>query len=396
MTRRRSIDPGRRRQLKVVVVASLTSTLAVAPPFLIGALAVQVSADLDLRPALLGFVVSIFFASTALCSSTMGRAVDRRGVRQGLTGVMVLNAVALVGILSAGTVAHLAVAMAVAGAANGAVHPAANALLAQGIRGRLGLALGIKQAAMPMSTIVGGLAVPLVALTLGWRAAFLIVAVLSVAVLVVTRSVGADVIVRSPAARVVHPPALAPARSPLGRLTAGAALGAVASSSLGTFLVHSGVELSELGEAATGWVFASAGVVGVLTRIAVGHAADSHPTSHAYRTCVVMLLLGAVGTVMIASGDPRLYVAGSWLAFGAGWGWPGLVHFAVIRESRDGAARDTGRLLAGFASGSALGPIALGQVVETWGYVVMWTVAAVLSLLACVAFAPLARRPRAG
>jgi predicted MFS family arabinose efflux permease len=392
----RSIDGGRRRQLKVVVVAALTSTLSVAPPFMVGALAVQVGADLDLRPAVLGFLVSTFFATTALCSSTMGRAVERRGVRDGLTGVMVLNVVALVGILSATSVAHLAVAMAVAGVANGAVHPAANALLAQGIRGRLGLALGIKQAAMPASTIVGGLAVPLVALTLGWRAAFGILAVVSVAVLVGTRRVGADVILRSPAATVDPAPPSVGVRRPLGRLTVGAFLGAAASSSLGTFLVDSGVQLSELSEATTGWVFASAGLVGVLTRVAVGHVADFHATSHAYRTCVVMLLLGTAGTVMIASGDPRLYAVGAWLAFGAGWGWPGLVHFAVIRESRDGAARSTGRLLVGFAGGSAAGPIALGQVVETWGYTVMWTVAAVLSLLACVALAPLARRPRAG
>jgi predicted MFS family arabinose efflux permease len=387
--------PDRRRQLKVVVVASMTSTLSVAPPFLIGALAVQVSQDLDLSPALLGLIVSVFFASTALCSSSMGRAVDRRGVRQGLTVVMILNAVALVAIFSAGTVAHLVVAMAVAGVANGGVHPAANALLAQGIQGRLGLALGIKQASMPASTIVGGLAVPLVALTLGWRAAFLVVAVASVAVLVVTRRMGADVIVRSPPARAIRPAPLAGARPSIGRLSVGAALGASASSSLGTFLVDSGVQLSGLSEAATGWVFASAGLVGFLTRIAVGHAADSRPTSHAYRTCVVMLLLGTAGMVMVASGEPRLYVVGAWLAFGAGWGWPGLVHFAVISESREGAARATGRLLFGFAGGSALGPVALGQVVETWGYPMMWAVAAVLGVLACGVFASLGWRRRA-
>ena len=75
-----------------------------------------------------------------------------------------------------------------------------------------------------------------------------------------------------------------------------------------------------------------------------------------------------------------IIIAGALLAYGAGWGWQGLLHFAVITRARAGAARSTGRLLMGFATGSALGPLILGQVAERFGYAQMWWAAAGVAL----------------
>lgn len=51
---------------------------------------------------------------------------------------------------------------------------------------RLGLSFGIKQAAIPLATLLAGAAVPAVALTLGWRWAYGIGAVLALAALLIS------------------------------------------------------------------------------------------------------------------------------------------------------------------------------------------------------------------
>ena len=50
---------------------------------------------------------------------------------------------------------------------------------------RLGLSFGIKQAAIPIATLLAGVAVPTVALTVGWRWAYLIGAGLALLALLI-------------------------------------------------------------------------------------------------------------------------------------------------------------------------------------------------------------------
>jgi predicted MFS family arabinose efflux permease len=368
----------RKRQAVVVGIACAASTLVVSPPFLLGALAVQIGRDLDLTPATLGLMSSMFFGVTAASSVLLGRIVQNRGLRASLTGVLITNISALVVVFSAPSLWWLALGMAIGGVANGAVHPAANAMLAQGVQGRLGLALGLKQAAMPASTLAAGLAVPLIALTVGWRVAFVIAALLSFTLLVVARRRGSDVVGVAATTSSSAPPMPFSGRV-FAALIVGAALGATASSTLGAFLVDSGVRLSGVGEATTGLVLASAGTVGMVTRIGFGWYVDGRRDRTPYVTSIWMLLFGAVGLLLVATGRSWTYVLGALLAYGAGWGWQGLLHFAVITRSRVGAAQATGRLLTGFAGGSALGPLILGQVAERFGYALMWTVAALMA-----------------
>ena len=69
------------------------------------------------------------------------------------------------------------------GLANAVSHPAANLSLAREVpAGRQGLSFGIKQAAIPVATLLAGLAVPTIAVTLGWRWAFAGGAALALAV----------------------------------------------------------------------------------------------------------------------------------------------------------------------------------------------------------------------
>ena len=67
----------------------------------------------------------------------------------------------------------LSLLIGVAGAGNALTQPAANVLMARTVPPqRHGIAFAVKQSAMPFGTLLGGLAVPVVTLTLGWRWAF--------------------------------------------------------------------------------------------------------------------------------------------------------------------------------------------------------------------------------
>ena len=104
-----------------------------------------------------------------------------------------------------GSLVLLFVLLAVAGLANAVTQPAINLFMADQVpRDRQGLAFGIKQSAIPAAVLVSGLALPLLALPLGWRPTFAICApgALAVAVIVAAdRSAFAPPAEREPAPR---------------------------------------------------------------------------------------------------------------------------------------------------------------------------------------------------
>ena len=60
--------------------------------------------------------------------------------------------------------------LSICGLAAGIIQPATNAFLSREIhQNKQGIAFGIKQSGTPASTLLGGLALPLVALTIGWQ-----------------------------------------------------------------------------------------------------------------------------------------------------------------------------------------------------------------------------------
>jgi MFS family permease len=173
--------------MRVVVVSLATGLL---PTFLVGALSVPISDDLDVGAATIGAAVSAFFLAAALTSMPAGRQVDRRGAafgyRVGLTGVgLAAGAVGL--LVSAGW--HLVVAFAFAGVSLAFVDPS----IARTITGsvgwrRQGIAFGIKESAVPSASMLAGITLPLLGATLGWQLPFLTVAVLAVVIAVLVPS----------------------------------------------------------------------------------------------------------------------------------------------------------------------------------------------------------------
>ncbi len=155
--------------------------------FLTGAMAVQIGRDFGINPASIGALASVFALSSSLGSAPLGRQVRRLGIRRSLWVATSASCTALVTCAASRSVVMLAVGLLIGGMGNAIGQPAGNALVAAQVRPeRYGLGFAIKQSGIPLATMLGGLAVPLIALTVGWRFAYVLAAVAAlIAMLVV-------------------------------------------------------------------------------------------------------------------------------------------------------------------------------------------------------------------
>lgn len=363
--------------IRAVAAVVVATTVTVLPSFLTGAMAVQVRADLHLSEPALGVAVGSFFAASAIGSVHLGRAAGRLGWQRAMAvgttvGALVLAAIAA---LADGWLA-LSALLAVAGLAQALTNPAANLALARSVRpGRQGLMFGVKQAAVPLATLLGGVAVPVLALTLGWRSAFAAASIGALLVLlVIPRRSAAQRAAPRPQHRIS-----VPLRS-LVLLSAGGGLGAGVAVSLGAFAVVSSVEAG-MPETAAALLLVGGSLAAIAMRLLHGWLAD-HRLRRPLRAASASLLAGAGGYLLLATGIEALVVAGTLLAFGMGWGWNGLFHYAVVQENPDGPAAASGIALTGFSVGSALIPPLFGLVVERLSFQAAWSGAAVAAVLA--------------
>jgi predicted MFS family arabinose efflux permease len=353
------------------VTGALTTTIAVSiPVFLVGGLAVQIGGELGFSPAGLGLAVSAYFGASALASVPAGVLVERYGSTQVSRYAIGLAAASLLAVAVAARSLWSLMAILVLGAAANALGQlASNSSLAQHVPvRRQGLSFGVKQAAIPVSTLLAGIAVPTVALTVGWRWAFVLAAVLALAVIPLapkenaahrgTRGNGGD---RATAALVVLGVA--------GMLAAGAA------NALGTFLVDSAV-VRGVSPGPAGLALTLGGLVCGLARIIGGWQADLRPGSQV-GVIAALLAAGAAGLALLAAPGTPALVAGVVLGFGLGWAWPGLMNFAVVRLHPQAPAAATSITQTGIYAGGCVGPLGLGGIAAAAGYPAMWMVAAV-------------------
>ncbi|GAA0816103.1 MFS transporter [Spirilliplanes yamanashiensis] len=356
---------------------AITTTIAVViPVFLVGGLAVQMQQELRFDPAGLGLAVSVYFGVSALASVPAGTLVERYGAVAMARCGIVLAAVSMLGVaLFATSLATLVAWLALGAGANAAGQLASNAALAAHIPARRqGLSFGLKQAAIPVSTLLAGAAVPAVALTLGWRWAFGFAAVLAAAALPLVPAGTAR-----PRAAGGSPQRATGALVVLGLA---ATLAAAAANALGTFLVDASVDRG-LAEGTAGLTLTLGSAVCVAARVSGGWQADLLPTRQV-AVIAGLLTAGAAGLALLAVPGTATLVAGVVLGFGFGWAWPGLMNFAVVRLHPQAPAAATSITQTGVYAGGCVGPLGLGATASALGYPAMWTVGAVAMLLAAV------------
>lgn len=372
--------PATERRIQVSAVT--TALVGVLPVFLTGALAVQIGRDIEFGPSRLGVASGVFFAAAAAGSALMGRLAERIGPGQAMRASATGSAVLLAVLATTPTYTVLLVLLLAAGLSNALAQVAANLLVAKGVAPeRQGWSLALKQAGIPAGTLLGGLAVPVLGVTVGWRWAFVAAAVgaCATAVAVPTRAIagGGRSAVRRPEGDVPL--------GPLVLLAVAVGFAAAANGSLATFMVSAGVDAG-LGESAAGLVLMGGSAAGIAMRLLAGRRADRRGGRH-LPVVSALLVGGAVGYLLLAPGEVVTHLLGAAVAFGSGWAWPGLFNLAVVRLNPAAPGAATGITQTGVYIGALSGPILFGLVVDAWGYGPAWSLAALSSLGSAVGMA---------
>ena len=128
------------------------------PVYLTGAMFVQLSVDLAFGAAGLGVVVGAYRGATALGAVPLGRLADRVRPDRSLRVSLLLSALAMIGIASVATnFTHLFAFLLLSGLAYALGQTSVNVFLSTAVPPhRQGMALGIKQAAIPLSGMLAG------------------------------------------------------------------------------------------------------------------------------------------------------------------------------------------------------------------------------------------------
>lgn len=371
----------RTRSILTIVAAVTFTVAAVLPSFLLGGLASLVRADLGFDEAGLGVAVGSFYGASALTAIPGGRLAERLRARRSMLLGLALSVTSLLLIaLVARTWWQLVVGLVVAGASNGVTQSGASLAIAEGVpQRRLGLAFAVKHSAVPVSSLLAGLAVPLIGLTIGWRWAFGIAAIAAVALLAI---LPASASTRSGPVREPREGVRFTSRERRGLIVVAVAsgLGAVAANAMGAFFVESAVSRGH-DLALSGLLLSLGSVTGIMARMSSGWLAD-RLSFDPLKAVGTMMVLGTSGFLLLAHGRGLgLLIVATLVAFAAGWGWPGLMQMAVVSEHLHAPGAASGIAHAGALTGGLVGPVVFGWVVSEMGYTVGWTMVAGAALV---------------
>lgn len=340
-------------------------------------MAVQLRDAIGLHAGRLGLAFAAFFAAAACLSAPVGRLTERVDPAALLRVGYALSIAALLAASLAYNVGTLLCSTVVAGVATALTRTTSTVLVARAIPpGRQGLALGVRNCAIPLAALLAGLAVPTIALTIGWRWAFVIGACLAATAWAwLPRTIPRPPRTGSQMLRDLPLP-------PLVGLAVAAGLASAGAASLGAFTAATAVDAG-IGEGTAGILIVAGSVVGVASRIAVGWWTDRRSGSQ-LDVVAAMMAIGAVGYGLMASGVGQLVWLAVPIAFAAGWAFYGSYYLSIIRLNPVAPGSALGIAQVGAFAGSIGGPLALGEIAHRWSFTTAWTGAAALTIVACI------------
>ncbi len=359
------------------------------PGFLIAGFAVQIRADIGLSLSSLGILIGVFFGSAAVVSPAMGRFSESAGWATGLRTATVLTAISLSGIgWLANSTLSLAFFYVIGGLGSSLAQIASNLAVARCVDvSKQGLVFGLRHASVPAAAVLAGLAVPTIALTVGWRWGFR-GAVLLAAIAAVTIPAREE-------PYVINPPSERPTKGPrktatpfrlLVLLAVAVGLGTGGGDTLGAFVVSFAVEQGVTEESA-GLLLAIGSACGLASRVIGGWLIDRR--QHADLTAVAAMIgIGMGGIILLNNGGMIGLFIGALIAFTSAWGWAGLFTFAIVKDNPDAPATASGITQVGKYLGAALGPPIFGTIADRVSFTAAWwfTAAALLSAAALILY----------
>ena len=363
----------------LVLVASL-------PVVLTGAMSTEMRSDIGFRDSDLGLAVTGYYIAAATLSVAGGRLSERWGLSWSARLAAVLATSGCCVVAAADGLAMLFPALLLGGASIALAQPAANALVVRQVPfARRGLAFGIKQSAIPGATALAGIAVPTVALTVGWRWAFVAAGLIAAVVaVVVPRNVA-----RSGAVSDPQMGKLTGSVAKLAGLAVASALAAAPALSLPVFLTSSALRRG-ISPGHAGVLLAVASVIGLVARLLAGARADRR-LGDQLGPIAVLMAIGAVGLLGMTARHSLLFTGATILAFAAGRAWQGLFNHAVTSRWHAMPAAVTGITQTGAYTGGIIGPLAFGTITTRWSDRLGW--AALGAMMAMATLLVLLLRP---
>jgi predicted MFS family arabinose efflux permease len=377
-----TVGRGRPSPRRVVGAGSLALTAAVVPVFLTGALSGRMGDDLHFGDGAAGAAVAAFFVGSGALAVPMAKVTERIGPARALragVGASAACALAVAGIVHSWW--QLCVVLLLGGAAVGLVDTGVARAFDDAVPDvRQGLAFGVKEASVPAASLAAGLSIPVLVDRTGWRAAFVLGAVLAPVVWGTVPRItstsggraGDGVGERLPAALVLF--------------AAGVGAACAAATAAGTLLVPA-FEDRGWSESGAGWLLAGASLASIGVRVVAGVRSDGRPQG-SWRQLTILVAVGASGAVLLAAtAGPVMGAVGAVAVIGAGWGWTGLAYVTAVRVGGRRPAAAAGVVLTGLSIGGAGGPAAFGAIASTWSYSAAWGVTAVALVAGGVAVA---------
>ena len=373
-------------QKATVAAAVAATTVTALPVALVGSMAVLMREELTFSQTQLGVLVAAFFGAAALASVPISRRLSTANAASVLVRCAAASGAVMAG-MAVVTSAwwHILVFMAIAGVASVSSQLAANELIADRVFAhRQGVAFGLKQAAVPLGTLVAGLLMPAVGLSLGWRWAFGGAAALALIVAVVVPVRGT---IKTSGGSVARGRAR---RRPWIILAIAAGCAGAAGNSLGPFTVDYAVDTG-FSTADAGLLLAAGAGAGAIARVGAGLVADRIGRG-ALLLMIGLLAIGVVGIALLALAlSPAMQTVGALMAFSGAWGWAGVLLLAISRVAIGSVSSAMGIVAVGPLLGAVIGPPAFGWLIEHVSWTAAWT-GMIAVLLIAVLFVILSRR----
>lgn len=384
-----------RRAAIAVLIAAVSAQVSVsALQQGLPALGPILQSTFDLDTTATGFLLGIGSLGTAIAVLGWGRLTDHTTDRQvALIGLaLTAGALILAGIGAqwgslTGTIAGLLLAGFAAAAPTVALTKSIARVF--GPTRRMGLAFGIRQAAVPVGGATAGIVLPALALTFSLAAAlWTLAAILLLAGLAVARAVPADRVARTDAGLGPTPwRRIAP-------MLVSSALYTMAQIGIVALLTLYLVNARGWSPQAAGAVFAGVMAATVGVRVLVGFAADRWPQGR-----VPLFISTGIATagllIAAAASAPAPATVGLLIAAGIlGMGWNALaftVTVSLVPAARIGTSQGVLNAMIFASWGTA--PIVTAAAVEAWSWSAAWVMLSMFALAgAAIAWGAMVRR----
>ncbi|MDR8409822.1 MFS transporter [Nonomuraea sp. 3-1Str] len=322
-------------QYRWVILGVATFTQAAAAFFVqgIGAMSVHLQRDLELNTTQLGLLLSAAQLLPLAGLLVAGRLLDRHAERW----VVGIGALVVALALAAGSAApgyvSLLVVLLIVGAGYSTIQPGGSKSVASWFdASQRGLAMGIRQAGLPLGGVLAAFALPSLATAFGWRSTLV-----AGALVALSGAAAFMIFYRSPPDQR---PTLTTSRVRL-ELLREPYMKKIIFSGTSMVSVHSGVgvltvlylhEVTSMDSASAALVYVAVQCAGALGRVCLAAWSDRHRSGRyaCVLTCLIAVIIGmAVLTTPIGGSPVAACLAFIWLGFfGIGWYGPWIAYAA--------------------------------------------------------------------